>query len=912
MPSGGNTKTTTQSGPPPQVLANYQQVFGQAQNVAQQPYQAYDSSRLAGFTPQQIAGFGNINTAINSSQPFLNAASQYTAGAADALDPSTFGSTVGAYQNPLLQAYLNAASQRYGSAEQYSENAAQGLNGGNFASTVGNFYNPYAQSVIAPTQALFNEQNAEQFNQVRGNAAAQGAFGGDREAVAEAQTARQQQLAQAPVLAQLQSTGYQQAVQNALASAGLQQQTAGTLLNAGQQFAGLGNLQQQGYNAATSADQANAWLKSQAGFGMGNLANEAQSLGLQGANAQIGAGGMQQQLAQQELNIPYQDFLTAQGYPFQTTNWLEGAATGLGSLSGQQGSTTQPGPSIGSQIGGGLLSAAAIAAMFAAKGGRVEPDKLRTLRSLQRGIAIPQRQFGGAAPNPAMLANPMVAKAYSGYQDLPTERLQELALQMPQNPLIRRALSMRHAQPQSEPIDPLQAGVGQMQSAPGGFASGGDVGDDYSDDLPLGFQSLGPWMQPPTPPRPDIGITSENTTDWRDSAPPLGQTAGLEPATPAAPYADFRMPPGGRPQDQLQPAYADSRLMPGGMPQDFLPPDLPPLTAGMAAVPHFIRAAYHPPSGGGISGVGPAPLTPPSNLGAVGGDLSLGDGAAQAPTVEPPAAEHPASGGSSFADKMSGPWGTLLAAGLGMMAGTSPYAGVNIGRGGLEGLKFGEQVALRHEQQALRMQQAADLAQYRRDMSGIAQQRIPISQQRADTYQQSAENRALYNQQSLASRNNIADRAAELRARGLDQQAANQQAMMEWRRGNQDLRSQGLDIQRGRAITSAAQGQYRLDQADTRIANAQANAQAAQQIRRQALQQTKDMGEQRMIQTATNSDIHAAAQLAAGLGVPYAKALKQIKEGRGSAEMEQGLTPGTTTGTAPDQTRPSLSSIFGQ
>jgi multidrug resistance efflux pump len=136
--------------------------------------------------------------------------------------------------------------------------------------------------------------------------------------------------------------------------------------------------------------------------------------------------------------------------------------------------------------------------------------------------------------------------------------------------------------------------------------------------------------------------------------------------------------------------------------------------------------------------------------------------------------------------------------------------------------------------------------------------------------------------------------------------------MMEWRRGNQDLRSQGLDIQRGRAIVSGAQGQARLDQADTRIANSQANAQAAQQIRRQALQQTKDMGEQRMIQTATNSDIHAAATLTAGSGIPYPKALAQIRSGRGAAEEDHGLTPGTTTGTAPDQNKPSLSSIFGQ
>jgi hypothetical protein len=48
----------------------------------------------------------------------------------------------------------------------------------------------------------------------------------------------------------------------------------------------------------------------------------------------------------------------------------------------------------------------------------------------------------------------------------------------------------------------------------------------------------------------------------------------------------------------------------------------------------------------------------------------------------------PASGGSEKSESFaSSPWAALVSAGLGMMSGTSPHAGVNIGQGGLQGLK---------------------------------------------------------------------------------------------------------------------------------------------------------------------------------------------------------------------------------
>jgi hypothetical protein len=536
---GGGTNTVVQQqGPPQEVLDNYKNVYAQAQNVAQQPVPQYDGSLIAGFQPQQVAAMNNINTAINAPAPYLDAAWINSLNSTNQLNPQNYQGTVANYQNPGLQKYLDSAVNTGIAAENQSNQAVGLLNGQNFGSTVQNYYNPYSDAVIKPTQALFNEQNQEALSNVRGNAISQGAFGGDREAIAEAETARNQTMAQAPVLANLQAQGYQQAVANAQQAGGMQMQQAGQTLQNAQLALGIGNAGQQGYNAANSAAQANAWLNSQGAGTMANLGSLAQSLGLQGASAQLQAGGLQQQMAQQELSLPFQQYQAALGYPTQLTNWLGGLATGLGGASGSQGSTTSPGASSLSQLGGlgltglgiagqaGWLSPAAsaagagveagawdaagvgagaaateaaiaagavdagvwdsaagavAAAALAKRGGRIEradggqvdwqdPGLTASLGGVggMSGMGMPARpqmvagmgyDVGGAV-TPAMTAasggNPLVAGMLDRYSDVPTEKLQELAIRNPGNAQIQRALMGKRMNPQ-------------------GFADGGDV-----------------------------------------------------------------------------------------------------------------------------------------------------------------------------------------------------------------------------------------------------------------------------------------------------------------------------------------------------------------------------------------------------------------------------------------------------
>ncbi len=233
--------------------------MNRAQGVASTPYEGFGGEQVAPVNQQQQAGIGNINT-----QQGVIAGTGAPISAADI--------------------------QRY--------------------------QDPYTNQVIQATQADFDAQNARAQSQTTGNAAAQGALGGDRSAVAAALTAEGQSRSQAPVIAGLRSQGYQQAVKTAE------------------------DQQQQALRAGVA--------------------------GLQGAQAQVGAGTLQQQTQQAQDTQNRQDYYQKQGYPFQVAQWLAQMETGVGSQMGGTGtntgtSTTQgPEPNQWAQLAGAGLTAAAM------------------------------------------------------------------------------------------------------------------------------------------------------------------------------------------------------------------------------------------------------------------------------------------------------------------------------------------------------------------------------------------------------------------------------------------------------------------------------------------------------------------------------------------------------------------------
>jgi len=251
-------------------------LLARAQGVSNTPYNPYGGELVAGVNPQQTQGIANINNYANFAQPYM------------------------------------------GTALQYAQNAAQPIT----QQQIQQYMSPYTQNVVQATQNQFNNQNAQAQEGLKANAIRQGALGGNRVGIASAELSNQQNLAQAPVIANLMNQGYTT-----------------------------------GLNTALTEQQAMA----SGAANLGGLGVAGQNAGLTGANAQIGAGTLQQQTQQQQDLAKYQQFMQQQAYPFQTAQWLAGLGTGVGSQMGGTNTTVGPAPnSLNSWLGLGAAGVGAV------------------------------------------------------------------------------------------------------------------------------------------------------------------------------------------------------------------------------------------------------------------------------------------------------------------------------------------------------------------------------------------------------------------------------------------------------------------------------------------------------------------------------------------------------------------------
>jgi len=272
---GGTTQSNTSTTVPPQVLAEYQNVTNQANQVASAPLNQYQGQIVADTTPTEQSAYNTINNMQGISAPYTGAASNLVGQATQNINPNTVT-----------------------------------------ASQIQNYESPYTQNVLNSTMAAENNQDAQQQAQLQGNAISSGAWGGDRAGVAQGILGGQQALANNATNAGILNQGYSQALQEA-------------------------NTQQQ---VGIGAQEASQNLQLSGGLAQNQIGTTAQNNALAGAQAQLGAGQQQQQQAQSILNVPYEQFLQSQAYPFQTTGWLGNIAEGIGSNTGGQStsSTTQP------------------------------------------------------------------------------------------------------------------------------------------------------------------------------------------------------------------------------------------------------------------------------------------------------------------------------------------------------------------------------------------------------------------------------------------------------------------------------------------------------------------------------------------------------------------------------------------
>jgi hypothetical protein len=319
---GGKSSQSTQSvAIPQQVLAAYQSVNANANQVAQTPFQTYGSAGatntdgssqelVAPVNAQQQSGIAGTNAAATEAQPYYDAAT----------------GTLGQTQNNTTGVNNAATGLAAASAGAVNPTALD-------ANSIQQYLSPYLGDVLGTTNALANQNNNIAQSGELGNAITSGAFGGDRTGIAAANLNQQNSLAEQATDAGILNQGYN------------------TALSTAQQQQGVGLAAGQANRAALGSAATNLAGIGQTAYGEGaNTASELGALGtgaenaaLTGAQAQIGAGTVEQQTQQAADTAEYNQFLQQQSYPFQTAQFLANIAEGTGALSGSTTTTTQPG-----------------------------------------------------------------------------------------------------------------------------------------------------------------------------------------------------------------------------------------------------------------------------------------------------------------------------------------------------------------------------------------------------------------------------------------------------------------------------------------------------------------------------------------------------------------------------------------
>jgi len=399
----------------------------------------------------QAQVYNPSGTGFNAYTPYSNNPANYVAG----FSPLQQQAQSSAANLQVPGAYNQAMGQTMGVNRQLGGLGQQmGMTGMNYANQATNpasvnaYMNPYIQASLAPQLQLANQQYGIAGQQEQSGATQAGAFGGSREALMNSLNAQNQMLAQNQLISQ----GYNTAFQNA-------QQA--------QQFgANLGLQGQQAQAQALASQMAGA--NQLAGLGGQELAAQQSILGTQ---AQQGA---QQQTQQQNIiNQAIQNYATAQQYPYMQLGVLNSMLRGLPM---QQSTTSmyQAPPSLISQAAGlgtagiGLAGMANATGILKAKGGVIKAKEGGVMKAAG---GIPMSMFSPEQLNAveqSQYASPLAKLVASGYQQ-EDQRLQN-------NPIaVKAALSPPTPIPQRTGVDQIATPPSMTKMAGGGllaFAAG--------------------------------------------------------------------------------------------------------------------------------------------------------------------------------------------------------------------------------------------------------------------------------------------------------------------------------------------------------------------------------------------------------------------------------------------------------
>jgi hypothetical protein len=321
---GGGGASQTQVQDLPDWAKPYaQEVLGKGAALSEAPYQAYTGERIAQFTPLQQQAFQGAKTMAPS-----------------AATGEAVTRALGTSYNPYAT--------------------------GQFGSQVGQYMDPYMQNVV-DIQQREAQRTADIAGTQRGAQAVQsGAFGGSRQAIMDAEAARNLAMQKGDIQAR--------GLQDAYGRAQTQFNTEQQLREQSKQYgAGLGL---QGLQTALTG----AGQQFQQGMDVNKL--------------QGGYGAQQQQQVQNILGQQYQDFLDQKKFPYQQLEFQSNLLRGTPSGSTQTMYTAPPSASsqvlgAGTMLAGAYLGGKAAGGTVKAyaKGGKVTDAKIKRETKKSAGLA---------------------------------------------------------------------------------------------------------------------------------------------------------------------------------------------------------------------------------------------------------------------------------------------------------------------------------------------------------------------------------------------------------------------------------------------------------------------------------------------------------------------------------------------
>lgn len=319
----------TKSAFPDEIAPYAQNLMGQASaltDLEYNPYMQYQGDRVAQYSPLQ--------------QQSYDAAGQLSGGAPQLQDATAMAGSAG----------LGALNTGY----TYNPYASQSFTQPGMA---GNYMSPYMQNVVDIQKREADRQSEIQRNVSQAQSVGQGAYGGSRQAIVEAE--RQRNLGQQMNDIQMQGSqaAYNQAMQQFNAEQGQTQAAANLNAQQGQFGAGLGL---QGLQTALTG------ANTLGNLGQTQFGQNTQAIGLQNQ-----MGLQQQQQAQNVLNTQYQDYTNAMQYPYQQLGFMSDILRGA-PLSNTTQTMFSPPPSTTSQLVGLGTAAYGASKMFgSAQGGSI-------------------------------------------------------------------------------------------------------------------------------------------------------------------------------------------------------------------------------------------------------------------------------------------------------------------------------------------------------------------------------------------------------------------------------------------------------------------------------------------------------------------------------------------------------------